>query len=204
MKNSKALIIIAKYPEKETVKTRLKGLIPDEKRLELYTVLLEQTVRKLKAIPGVDTFIAYAPRNSEDYFIRFGVNLIALPEGDLGERMFFAFEKILSSGYKKVSLVGADIPALSAAIIQKSFELLSDKDIVYGPAKDGGYYLVGMSKLVKEIFENVPWSSDSTLKKSLEQAERHGYSVAFTETLSDIDTIEDVKRAGFIFLSVFL
>jgi rSAM/selenodomain-associated transferase 1 len=197
MKNSNALIIIAKYPNRETVKTRLKGLMPDEKRLELYITLLEQTVRKLKAIPGVDTFIAFAPRNTADYFIRFGVNLIALPEGDLGERMFYAFRKIISSGYKKASLVGADIPALSGAIIQKSFELLSDKDIVYGPAKDGGYYLVGMSKLVKEIFENVPWSSEVTLKKSIEEAERHGYSVAFTEALSDIDTFEDVQRAGF-------
>ncbi|RJQ53852.1 MAG: glycosyltransferase [Nitrospiraceae bacterium] len=194
--NNNALIIIAKFPEKESVKTRLKGLMPDLKRLELYVSLLEHTVQKLKSIPGADTFIAYAPASAGEYFNRFGTRLIALPEGDLGVRMFHAFREVFHAGYQKAALVGADIPDLSAPVIQKAFELLSDNDVVYGPARDGGYYLVGMGKLIKEVFEDVPWSSDQTLKKSLEQAKKSGCSSAFTETLSDIDTIEDVRRAG--------
>jgi rSAM/selenodomain-associated transferase 1 len=196
--NENALIIIAKYPEKESVKTRLKGLMPDEKRVALYVSLLNHTVEKLRSVPGVDTFIAYAPVYAEEYFSRFVTGLIPLPDGDLGMRMFYAFEEVFHSGYRRAALVGADIPDLSVLIIQQAFVFLSESDIVYGPAKDGGYYLVGMRKLIREIFEKVQWSSEQTLKKSIEQAKKYGYSVAFTETLSDIDTVEDAKRAGLL------
>ncbi len=111
--NTNELIIIAKYPEKDNVKTRLKGLMSDEKRVGLYINLLKQTIQKLGAIPGVDTFIAFAPRNSEDYFSKFNLRLIAMNQGDLGEKMFEAFKEVFNTGYKKAALVGADIPDLS-------------------------------------------------------------------------------------------
>lgn len=194
--NDNALIIIAKYPEEKNVKTRLKGSMPDEKRLDLYVSMLENTLHKLKSVPGVDTFIAYAPESGKDYFTRFGVGLILLPEGDLGVRMFHAFRELFKAGYHRAVLVGADIPDLSSTIILKAFALLSLDDIVYGPAVDGGYYLVGMRTLIKEIFEDVPWSSDQTLNRSIEKARQSGYSVALAETLSDVDTIDDVRRSG--------
>jgi hypothetical protein len=197
MKNKNALIIIAKNPQNGSVKTRLKGSITDEKILELYTSLLEDTIQKFKVIPGVDTIIAYAPDSAEEYFSQYGINLIPLSTCDLGLNMYHAFKEVFNRGYKKAALAGADIPDLTIPIILEAFDILSDKDLVYGPAKDGGYYLVGMRKLIKEVFENVPWSSDQTLKRSIEQAHHFGYSVGFIETLSDIDTIEDVKNMGF-------
>lgn len=199
MSHRNSLIIIAKYPEKENVMTRLRDVLTDDERLRLYESLLQQTVHKLKSIPGVDTCIAFAPPDSEAYFSGFGVNLIPLPAGDLGIRMFHAFKEVFMKGYTRAALVGADIPDLSGSIITGAFELLSTNDLVFGPAKDGGYYLVGMSSLIKEVFEDVPWSSGQTLQRSLNKAGLHGYSVGFTETLSDIDTIEDLKRAGLEF-----
>lgn len=196
--NENALIIIAKYPEETTVKTRLKGSMSDEQRLDLYVSLLNRTITDLGNIPDVDTFIAYAPKEREYYFLRFNLGLIPLNKGDLGAGMFNAFEKVFSLDYKRASLVGADIPDLSPSIILEAFNILSENDLVYGPAKDGGYYLVGMRKLIREVFEDVPWSSDRTLKKSLEQASNSCNTVGFTEMLSDIDRIEDVKNAGLI------
>lgn len=197
MKNRNALIIIAKYPEAGFVKTRLNGFMPDDKILELYKYLLEQTIHKLRGIPGIDTYIAYAPEHAKEYFSQFGTGLICLSPGDLGLNMSHSFNMVFQKGYQMAALVGADIPDLSASIILNAFDLLSGTDLVYGPAEDGGYYLVGMRKLIKEVFENVPWSSDTTLSKSLEQAGKAGHSVRFTETLRDIDKIEDVKKAGF-------
>ncbi len=194
MKNKNALIIIAKYPETGFVKTRLNGFMPDEKILELYKYLLEQTIHKLREIPGVDTYIAYAPEHVEEYFSRFRTGLIRLSAYDLGLNMSHSFDVIFRKGYQKAALVGADIQDLSASIILHAFDLLSDNDLVYGPAEDGGYYLVGMRKLIKEVFEDVPWSSDQTLKRSLEQANKAGCTVGYTEILSDIDTIEDVEK----------
>ncbi len=195
--NKNALIIIAKHPEAKNVKTRLKGHLPDKKLIELYTSLFEHTVKKLQSMPGVDTFIAFALHKSREYFSRFKINLIPLADSNLGDNMYRAFTEILDIGYQKAVLVGADIPELSPLIILKAFDLLSQHDLVYGPAMDGGYYLIGMKRLIKEVFENVPWSSNKTLKKSLEQAKKYGYNVAFTEMLNDVDTIEDVKRIGF-------
>ncbi len=191
------MIIIAKYPETGFVKTRLNGFMQDEKVLELYKYLLEQTIHRLRAITGVDTYIAYTPDRTEEYFSQFGTGLVRLSECDLGLNMSHSFDVIFRKEYQKAALVGADIPDLSESIVHHAFDLLSDNDLVYGPAEDGGYYLVGMRKLIKEVFENVPWSSDMTLSKSLAQAGKSGYTVGFTKTLRDIDTIEDVKKAGF-------
>ncbi len=197
MKIKNALIIIAKYPELDSVKTRLKGKIPDDERLELYISLLNETVHKLKSLPGVETFIAFAPENKKEYFSKFNVKLIPLHRGDLGVRMYEAFHEVFNAGYEKAALVGADIPDLNDSIVLRAFDLLDTNDLVYGPAEDGGYYLVGMRTLIREVFENVPWSSDQTLSRSVEQAENHGYLIGFTDKLSDIDTIEDVMNFGF-------
>lgn len=196
MRNSNALIIIAKYPANGRVKTRLKGHMPDHKILQLYTHLLENTIQKLRYIDGVDTFIAFAPQESAPFFSRYRLELLPLPEGDLGVRMFSAFENIFQQGYKKALLVGADIPALHSHNILDALRSLSSHDLVFGPAEDGGYYLIGMSTLIKEVFKNIPWSSAQTLKTSIQEAESHGYSWACVETLFDIDTIADVKKAG--------
>ena len=197
MNNRNALIIIAKHPQKGAVKTRIKGL-SDEQRVELYTRLLNDTMEKLSSFSGVDTYIAFAPSHTKDFFSRFNVGLIPLSDGDLGERMYEAFNCTFKKEYKKICLVGADIPDLSESIIIDSFNQLSEHDLVYGPARDGGYYLIGMSKLIKEVFNNVPWSSPMTLESSMNNAKQAGYSVGRITELSDIDTFEDAKKHGLI------
>jgi rSAM/selenodomain-associated transferase 1 len=198
MKNKNALIIIAKHPDKGSVKTRLSGKMTDEDRLKIYTFLLKSTFSRLGSINRVDTFIAFAPKHAERYFSSFGLYLLPLPEGDLGVKMFHAFREVFSNGYQKAALVGVDIPDLSSHIIQKGFELLNNSDVVFGPAQDGGYYLIGMKKPIHALFHEIPWSSEITLQRSREKARALGYTVSLTEKLSDIDTIEDVKKAGFL------
>lgn len=197
MNNENAVIIIAKSPQNGSVKTRLKGHMSDSKILSLYTQLLENTIEKLRAVPGTDTFIACSPAGSKTYFLRFGVNLIPLTTNNLGHNMCYAFQEVFRRGFKKAALVGADIPDLSVPVVLRAFDVLSEKDIVFGPAEDGGYYLIGMKKLIKTVFDNIPWSTDQTLKRSIEQASLSGHSTGLTDTLSDIDTIEDVKKSGY-------
>jgi hypothetical protein len=155
-------------------------------------------MEKLSSIPGVDTYIAFAPSDTKEYFTRFKVGLIPLSDGDLGQRMYEAFHKTFQRDYEKVSLVGADIPGLSVSIVMDSFNQLSDNDLVYGPARDGGYYLIGMRKLIKDVFNDVPWSSHRTLEISMNKAKQAGYSVSLITVLSDIDTLEDAKKHGLI------
>jgi rSAM/selenodomain-associated transferase 1 len=197
MKNRNALIIIAKYPANGAVKTRINGL-SDEQRVDLYSRLLNDTMKKLSSIPGVDTFIAYAPDDTGYYFSRFNAGLIPLSEGDLGNRMYQAFQGTFKKGYVKISLVGADIPDLTSVIINKSYNELTVHDIVFGPATDGGYYLIGMKKLIAEVFTDVPWSADNTLEVSIKNAKQAGYSIGFTDKMTDVDTYEDAQRHGLI------
>lgn len=199
MNNRKALIIIAKYPAKERVMTRLRDVLTDDERLNLYENLLQQSVLKLRSIPGVSTFIAFAPSAAEEYFSRFGIPLLTLLDGDLGMRMLHAFQEVFRKGYRHAALVGVDIPGLSISIINRAFALLCRHDLVFGPAQDGGYYLIGMNRPIKEVFSGVPWSSGQTLQKSLHQAELHGLRTGFTDTLSDIDTAKDLQRSGYTF-----
>jgi rSAM/selenodomain-associated transferase 1 len=196
--NDRALIIFAKSPLGADVKTRLSDHLPDEERLGLYVSLLTSTIEKLKDIPEVDTLIAYSPPEDRDYFTGFGPETFPQSGEDIGERMYNALEKVLKEGYGKAVLVGVDIPGLSPSIVLRAFELLKDSALVFGPARDGGYYLVGTKEPVREIFQEIPWSTSHTLEETLKKASKLGFSTALTEKLSDIDTKEDLKRAGLL------
>lgn len=193
-----ALVIMAKEPHPASVKTRLKESLTDEKRLALYVRLLETTIEKLRSVPGVDTFIAYTPETALSFFKKFKLGLFPQTEGTLGAKLYNAARKVLDEGYRKAVLVGTDIPDISGSIVLNAFGLLSEHEIVFGPAVDGGYYLVGLKRPIRELFEDIPWSSDRTLRESIDRAKKYGFSFATTETLLDIDTIDDVKRAGFM------
>jgi rSAM/selenodomain-associated transferase 1 len=196
MKNTDALVILAKVPDSGTVKTRLKGQMTDRERVGLYTSLLEGTVLKLGRIPGVDSYISYSPAGSREYFSSFGLPMFPQLEGDLGERMYRALKTVLANGHERAALVGVDIPDITADTVLEALGLLAESDMVFGPAEDGGYYLVALKTPIEEIFRGIRWSTPETLRQSLQRAEEHGYRVALADTLHDIDTIEDVKAYG--------
>jgi rSAM/selenodomain-associated transferase 1 len=194
-----ALVIMAKAPARDSVKTRLRGRLTDGDRLRLYTRLLNMTVERLRGIPGVEAFISYWPPSSLGYFAKFGLGCFPQPEGDLGLRMHGALSEVLSRGFRKAAVVGVDIPGLDAQVVLRAFGLLGDSDVVFGPAEDGGYYLVGIKKPAPGLFEGIEWSSEDTLGESLGRASSMGLRVALAESLGDIDTVEDLRE--YIWLS---
>lgn len=196
--NDQALILMAKFPDPKEVKTRLKGHMTDRDRMTLYTTLLRRTIGKMTSLDSIDTFITYWPDSARDYFLRFGSDVFPQTKGDLGEKMYAAVHYCFQKAYRSVVLIGVDIPDISEAIVQQAFDYLRNHDIVFGPAADGGYYLVGLNQPLKELFHGMPWSTGQVLTKSLELAKKSGYSVVLTEILEDIDTIDDVIRFGLI------
>ncbi len=192
--NHRALLIMAKAPEGANVKTRLRGSLSEARRLGLYRSLLEGTVSRLRDVPGVDAFITYDPPGSEGHFRAFGLPVFTQSGGDLGRRMHEAINEALTRGYRQAALVGVDIPGLDADVVLNAFSLLEENDVVFGPASDGGYYLVGLKSPAPGLFEGVRWSSENTLKDSLERARSLGLAASLARTLSDLDTPEDLKR----------
>jgi rSAM/selenodomain-associated transferase 1 len=116
-------------------------------------------------------------------------------DGDLGQKMYAAFENVFSRGHTKVLIIGSDCPGLTSADLQLAFEKLSNCDVVIGPANDGGYYLLGLRSLEEAFFINKQWSTESVCAATLEDIQRLGLSCWSLPELVDIDTEADWNLA---------
>ena len=95
---------------------------------------------------------------------------------------------------ERVVVIGSDCYDLSAIIIQSAFDALNSKDVVLGPAEDGGYYLIGMKSSNLSLFENKEWGSSNVLLDTLLSIKEVGLSCELLETLNDVDTIDDLPE----------
>ena len=118
---------------------------------------------------------------------------VAQINGDLGKRMAHAFNYVFSKGHRQAIIIGTDIPTLTAHILTEAFQLLDQSDIVIGPAYDGGYYLIGMRQLHRELFINIAWSTPIVTKQTLQAIARLRLHISYLPTLMDIDTEEDLR-----------
>jgi rSAM/selenodomain-associated transferase 1 len=185
------LIIFVRNPKLGKVKTRIAATLGESATLKVYEKLLEHTVEITKTV-NADKFVYYSDRidykdiwNEELYFKR------QQQPGDLGERMRTAFEQMLLK-YKKVIIIGSDCLELTSQLIEDAFEILKTGDIVVGPARDGGYYLIGMKKVYPEIFSNKAWSTNTVLTETLRDIEQLGLTVVQLSVLSDVDEASDL------------
>ena len=107
--------------------------------------------------------------------------------------MSTAFKEILQEkGCKKCIIIGTDCPEIDATLIENAFGVLKEKDIVIGPCKDGGYYLLGMSRPASDLFVDIDWSTDRVFEQTMEKIRENNLSCSILKTLVDIDTIEDL------------
>lgn len=149
-----ALIIFVRKPELGKVKTRLAATIGIERALKVYKDLLVHTKSVTQNLP-IDKFVFYHNEiTKEDIWDNKSFNKILQAEGDLGFKMQEAFTAIFDKGYDKVLILGSDCFQLEEAILKDALHLLDQKDVVIGPANDGGYYLLGMKKMFPRFFKN--------------------------------------------------
>jgi uncharacterized protein len=190
----KAIIIFVRNPELGKVKTRLAKQIGDELTLQVYTELLLHT-RDTTCNLDCDKFVFYS-ENIEDNDIwdadRFEKKL---QEGDnLGDRMMLAFFELFQQGYSKVVIIGSDCPELTSFVIEDAFDKLDLHEVVIGPSTDGGYYLLGLTHLLPDLFKDKEWSTDKVLAETIKDIVRLKRSSYFLTELADIDTAEDLHR----------
>jgi hypothetical protein len=113
---------------------------------------------------------------------------------NLGERMAGAIATTLAGGVKKAIIIGSDCLEIGAEHIRLAYRKLDEVDVVIGPATDGGYYLLGMKMLHRDLFEDIAWSSDEVLKETLKKIFQLSLSYWQLEILSDIDDLEDYLK----------
>ena len=195
--NNKALIIFVRKPELGKVKTRLAATLGNEKALAVYVELIEHT-RAISRPANADKFIFYADSIEEnDIWDEPGFAKMLQANDDLGGKMKAAFAVLFKQGYEHVVIIGSDCFELSTQIIDEAFKMLKQKEVVIGPAADGGYYLLGMKTLLPFIFENKHWSTEHVFQQTISDLQKENISFAELITLTDVDTEEDwMKTKG--------
>jgi|LauGreDrversion4_2_1035121.scaffolds.fasta_scaffold281883_2 rSAM/selenodomain-associated transferase 1 len=174
------------------VKTRLAAGVGEEQALNIYIQLLAKTYLVLRDISvSITTYFSEFIPEKPTYPA--GNRMVQVGQ-DLGERMKNAFAENFELGIEKVVLIGTDCPSLEGKHIIQAFEALDQSDLVLGPAKDGGYYLIGMKRRADFLFEGITWSSELVLSQTLALAAEQGLQTSLLPVLEDIDTLEDWER----------
>lgn len=196
MLSTTALVIFVRNPISGQVKTRLAKDIGDERALEIYQQLLQHTLEITRSL-SFRKFIYYADEVSDyDLWSVPGYTKRKQNGNDLGERMLNSFKELFDQGFTQIIIIGSDCLQLKMETLEEALALLESNNAVIGPARDGGYYLLGLTKFYPELFIKKPWSTDKVFAKTIEDFIDLGISYAFLEELSDIDTVADLIENG--------
>ena len=192
------LIVFVKNIKHGETKTRLAKTIGTEGALLVYRCLVEITERAIQGV-NAEKHIYFSDKIIDKNWKK--TSKFVQNGADLGEKMKKAFKNGQKNKFEKIVLIGSDLPDISPTIIQRGFDALENSEVVFGPAEDGGYYLVGMTKPRFCIFENKQWSTENLLEETINELEEKGIRYSLLETLNDVDTIDDLKKSR-IFESV--
>jgi hypothetical protein len=192
------LIVYAKRPLAGYAKTRLGEKIGFEESAGIYARFLYQCLLEIVEMDPADISIELSLASSEDaaYF------RLAFPEfqissqigGNLGQRFTQSFKRAFDQGATAVTVIGTDIPELDRTFIQSAFDALNEHDVVVGPDRDGGYYLIGTRLRTATLFENIDWSSDRVFQQTERLILVQKLSMFYLPTLSDVDTEVEFRR----------
>lgn len=183
------LVVMAKLPSAGRVKTRLARQIGAAEALRVYRTVLSRTLRGLSGDARWQTWIAVAPDTAIHSPVWPQAHLIGQGSGDLGQRMQRLFD-VLPFG--PAVIIGSDIPGIRRTDIADAFSVLGESDAVFGPAGDGGFWLVGQRRRprVLPMFDNVRWSSEHALADTLANTSNAG----FVRQIDDLDNAADYRR----------
>lgn len=189
-KHQNLLLIFTRNPELGKCKTRLASKVGDQAALDIYTFLLAHTAQVTRSV-AADKQLYYSETIWENDIWDNSVYDKKLQTGsDLGARMQQAFAQGFADGYERIIIIGSDLYDLDTATIDTAFLKLDENEVVLGPATDGGYYLLGLSRAQNQIFKNKAWGTDSVLADTL--ADLKHSKVGLLDERNDVDHYEDI------------
>ena len=194
-----ALAVAAKAPQPGTVKTRLHSLLSKDDATELYRCFLKDTLALMESVPATDAVISYTPTGSEHFFdgiLSNGARMLAQRGASFGDKLFHALADLLSEGYESAAIMDADSPTLPREYLVKAFEELrrAGDRVVLGPAADGGYYLIGIKRPHRQLFDRITWSTELVLGETIERACEIGLEVVLLPEWYDVDSVDELDR----------
>ena len=192
------ILVFAKAPVPGEVKTRLCPPLSDRQAAELHQLLLWHTLEAASSAALGPIELCCAPDIQNPFFDRcythFGVQLKTQATGDLGVKMGSALADGLTRA-DRVILLGSDCPTITAEYLRQAAGALAvGHDVVLGPAEDGGYGLIGVSRLVPDIFVDIPWGTDLVMNATLGRLRSNGQTWCELPPIWDVDRPEDLAR----------
>ena len=186
------LVIFTKAPRSGLAKQRIAAAVGEAEALRIHTELLRSVTTGLRDLRDVELRFTPDDAGAElKPFIQPGWQLAPQGGGDLGQRLGAAFAHHFRSGAERVAIIGSDCPHVTRADILDAWAKLDEHELVLGPAKDGGYWLIALRQSQPELFRDIPWSTDRVLETTLERAQESGLRPELLRELSDVDTLED-------------
>jgi uncharacterized protein len=195
------LIIFTRYPEPGNAKTRLIPALGAEGAADLHRRMTEHTIvqaRLLQKHRPISIVVHFTGGSSNQMQHWLGHDLQYHPQhsGDLGDRLIYAFQLAFDQGATNVMVIGTDCPDVTAKLLANGFEKSKAHSLVIGSASDGGYYLIGLQKLIPDLFLNIAWSTNVVLTQTLKIAKHLQLEVAYLPMLNDIDRPEDLENSA--------
>lgn len=194
----KHLIIFTRYPEPGKTKTRLIPVLGSYGAALAQKQMTEHILKIVSLFVEEFSTIVEIHCDGADYNQMrawLGTDKIYYPQGkgNIGERMAHALDLAFKNGATQVVLIGSDCPGIHPALLKNAFNRLKIGDLVLGPATDGGYYLVGLTTMIREIFEGIDWGTGRVLSQTLNILKDAGIKYTLLEMLDDIDRPEDLQ-----------
>jgi rSAM/selenodomain-associated transferase 1 len=191
------LCIFARAPVLGSVKSRLARTLGEDAALAAHEEMVCQTLEELSCVLGIrsELWIAGAIDHPlvGQWAERWRMPVYPQHGNDLGARMFHAMTRCLELSPFGI-VVGTDCPSVTAAYVREAALQLRDRELVLGPAEDGGYGLIGLSTCALQLFDGIPWGSARVLDETLKRAAASGLRYALLETVWDVDEPADWAR----------
>jgi len=190
------LAVFARWPEPGQVKTRLSPALPAALACDLHRALLDDALAAAARARAGARYLywADAPARRGAFAAPSGFETRDQGGGDLGARLERAFGQQLARSGDRAVAIGADCPDLDVGLIERAFETLARADLVLGPARDGGYYLIGLARPAPALFRGMRWGTAGVLEETRARAHAAGLRTALLEPLDDLDTPADLVR----------
>jgi rSAM/selenodomain-associated transferase 2/rSAM/selenodomain-associated transferase 1 len=198
MQSEDNLIIFTRYPAPGATKTRMMPLLGAsgaadlQKRMTEHTLNTAEAHRKASGC-GISVYYTGAERRLMSDWIGDEAALIEQADGDLGKKIDTAFRDFVSEHPAGTVIIGIDSPGITPEILTRAFNCLKRSDMVLGPARDGGYYLIGLNSCPDGLFNGIEWGSERTREQTMRRAAELGLSTELLDELDDIDEPDDIR-----------
>ncbi|MGH7548357.1 MAG: TIGR04282 family arsenosugar biosynthesis glycosyltransferase [Gemmatimonadales bacterium] len=198
----RALGIFVKAPIPGRVKTRLAEEIGAVAAAELYRRLGRQVVAAARGRGSSHHTTVWFTPAAEEAVVREWLEGVARVElraqtgESLGDRLSNAFAHEFAEGAGRAVIIGSDCPGVDRRLVAEAFGALNEDDVVLGPALDGGYYLIGLSRPEPALFRDISWSTARVADQTRARAHALGLSCHLLRPLRDVDTLEDARALG--------